>query len=252
MAANNNTDYAGASRKGFDSLCPSNFKQQHKITKSMEKSESIRELASALSKFQAQVPKIDLDREVEVSTKSGWNYKFKYATFANILEKIRIPLSESGLSFTQLVNEDGSVTTILMHTSGEWISSKLLITGEKTPQGIGSAITYMKRYSLSSILGICADDDDDANAAQGNQINECESNKPKTTTVNRKVVPIEKMLEDDFLKALHDLDKKNRAAGKREPLHSILEKRYVMTVDDIKKVCLAVGEYEKKINDVLT
>ena len=81
----------------------------------MEKSETIKELAAAMSRFQASVPKIDLDREVEVQTKSGGKYKFRYATFANIIDKVKGPLSEQGLSYTQLVNENGSVTTILIH-----------------------------------------------------------------------------------------------------------------------------------------
>lgn len=134
----------------------------------MEKSPSIQELAKALSAFQNELDTLPLDREVKVTTTKGGEYRFKYATYAAIVEYVRPILARNKLCYSQLVEHDGSVTTILMHESGEYISSTLHIQGEKTPQGIGSAITYAKRYALSSILGIVADDDDDGNIAEGN------------------------------------------------------------------------------------
>lgn len=236
--------------RGFDSPAPSYY---HKF-KIMVKSETIKELATALAKFQAAVPRIDLDREVEVSTKTGGKYKFKYATFANIIDKIKQPLSDNGLSFTQLVNEDGGVTTILMHSSGEYISSTLVIKGENTPQGIGSTITYSKRYALSSILGICADDDDDANAGQGNEYKMRDTKKEAksipSAAKGKKVVPVEKLKTDEFLQALHDLEKKKREAGEHTSPHAILETNYILTPNEIKEVCLALGDFEKRTNQV--
>lgn len=228
----------------------------------MEKSETIKELATAMAKFQASVPKIDLDREVEVQTKTGGKYKFRYATFANIIDKIKKPLSEHGLSYAQLVNENGSVTTILMHESGEWISSTLLITGEKTPQGIGSTITYTKRYALSSILGVCADDDDDANIGQGNSFNFNGNEKSKTTKSSKKpenspsasngkrVVPVDDLLKDDFLQSLHDVELKKKQKDSTATAFKILESNYILTLDEIKRVCNALGEFEKRTNQV--
>lgn len=217
----------------------------------MEKSETIKELAAALSKFQASVPKIDLDREVEVQTKTGGKYKFRYATFANIIDKIKKPLSEHGLSYSQLVNENSSVTTILMHESGEWISSTLLITGEKTPQGIGSTITYTKRYALSSMLGVCADDDDDANIGQGNSFNFKGKEKSSTNTSSSKgkrAIPIEDLLKDDFLQSLHDAELKKKQKEPTATAFKILEANYILTTEEIKRVCNALGEYEKRTN----
>lgn len=135
----------------------------------MEKSTSIAEIAKALSVFQDEVPHLTLDRTVKVKTKTGSDYSFKYATFAQILEVVRPLLSKNKMAFSQLVEPDGSVTTILMHESGEYLSSNLLIKGEQTPQGIGSSITYTKRYAIVSILGLVAEDDDDANIAEGNK-----------------------------------------------------------------------------------
>lgn len=215
----------------------------------MEKSESIKELATALSKFQIQVPKIDLDREVEVATRTGGKYKFRYATFANILEKIRKPLSENGLSFSQIVNEDGSVTTILMHSSGEWLTSSLLITGEKTPQGIGSAITYNKRYSLTSILGICGDDDDDGNGAQGNDFKFKENAQTPKGKDARKPFT-DDMMCDKLYKWLHDSEEKAKATNPNAPFsfHALLDKHYIITPEQAKATCAGLVEYEKKNN----
>lgn len=134
----------------------------------MEKSTSIENIAKALVKFQSECPVIELDREVEVKTRTGAAYKFKYATFGNIVETTKPILAKNGLSFCQPVQPDGSVTTIIMHESGEYIASTLSIKGEQTPQGIGSSISYAKRYSLSSMLGLVSEDDDDGNIAQGN------------------------------------------------------------------------------------
>ena len=135
----------------------------------MEKSQSIQEIAKALASFQSQMDPLNLDAEVKVKTKSGSTYSFKYATFGNIVKSCRDKLAENGLSISQLVGEGGSVTTLLMHSSGEFLQNTLTITSEETnPQAIGSAISYAKRYSYASILGLVSDQDDDANIAEGN------------------------------------------------------------------------------------
>jgi hypothetical protein len=135
----------------------------------MQKSESIKNIATALCSFQTELPIISLDREVEVTMKSGGKYKFSYATIRHIVDTVKPLLSKHKLSYSQCLEPDGTVVTILMHESGEFLTSSLLIKGESNAQGIGSAITYAKRYSLSSILGIIADDDDDGNIAEGNK-----------------------------------------------------------------------------------
>src|SRR3990167_1270934 len=131
----------------------------------MEISTTIKELATALVEFQ---------KEVEAVKKDGTNpfYKSTYATFQNVIETIREPLAKNGLSFSQAPDGDG-LCTILMHTSGEFIKATGKMTPkDNTPQGQGSAITYMRRYALSAILGIATEDDDDGNAAQPKEANE--------------------------------------------------------------------------------
>lgn len=148
----------------------------------IQKSEQINELATALAKFQAECPNIGLDREVKVRMKTGGEYSFTYATAGNIKSVITPLLAKNGLSYSQLVGIDGAVNTLLLHSSGQWLASSLLIKSDTpTAQGIGSAITYAKRYALSAILGIVTDDDDDGNMATGNEYtthDKVENNKP--------------------------------------------------------------------------
>ena len=125
----------------------------------IEMSETISELAKALCKFQKEVtnPK---------KTKTNPWYKKKYADLADIWEAIKTPLHNNGLSITQIPNNSNSVTSILLHESGEYIKGTLTLEPTKTdPQGMGSAITYARRYMMSGMLGIVSDDDDDANTA---------------------------------------------------------------------------------------
>ncbi len=125
----------------------------------VERSESIKELVSALSKFQGKVKN---------ATKEASNpfFKSKYATLDSIVDVIKEPLAENGLSYMQFPIGTNILVTILAHSSGEYISSSVEMTPkDSTPQAHGSAITYMRRYCLSSILGIATEDDDDGNAA---------------------------------------------------------------------------------------
>lgn len=136
----------------------------------MNKSESIKNLAAALAKFQS---------EVKNPTNSADNpfFKSKYAPLNEILNDVRPLLSKHGLSVLQSPGGDGNnitVTTLLMHESGEWIESQELVlkADKPTAQGAGSAITYARRYALSAVLGISSEDDDDGNHASGNNFNE--------------------------------------------------------------------------------
>ena len=125
----------------------------------MERSESIKELAAALCAFQSSV---------ETIRKSDTNpfFKSKYASLSSILDVIKAPLAENGLSFVQFPSGDYGLTTMLMHTSGEWISDTYRMRPTKDdPQGAGSVITYQRRYALGAILGLNIDEDDDGNKA---------------------------------------------------------------------------------------
>jgi hypothetical protein len=128
----------------------------------MTKSDSIKNLAVDLGAFQAAVENV---------TKDAVNpfFKSKYASLEHIITQVKPLLAKNGLSYVQfpdVIDGQAGLTTMLIHFSGEWIAATSpLSMKDVTPQGQGSAITYMRRYALSSILGIATEDDDDGNVA---------------------------------------------------------------------------------------
>lgn len=128
----------------------------------MKHSESLIEISKALAKFQAEVS--DPER-----TKKNAFLKAKYVTLDALLQAVRPVLAKNGISFLQIPEtSEGNVTvtTRLLHESGEWIEAEpfTLPLVKKDPQGVGSVVTYGRRYSLSSILGVAWEEDDDGNS----------------------------------------------------------------------------------------
>jgi hypothetical protein len=129
-------------------------------------SENINEIASALAKVQG---------EIKAAQKDGANphFKSKFASLNSHWEVCRAVLSKNGLMITQLstVVDDGKnvLVTMLCHSSGQWFKSSMILKPVKDdPQGMGSCLSYARRYMLSAIVGTTADDeDDDAEAASG-------------------------------------------------------------------------------------
>lgn len=129
----------------------------------MNKSDSIKELATALAKAQGKI-------KGALKDSSNPFFKSKYADLSSVVEAIRTEFSEVGLSYVQTVHpsdkEEVSVETVLLHSSGEWLSCGVLSlpVSKADAQGYGSAITYARRYGLSAATGV-APEDDDGNAA---------------------------------------------------------------------------------------
>lgn len=142
----------------------------------MNKSEQINELAAALVKFHAEVKPVAFDCNNPF-------FKSRYASLSALVKEATPHLVRNGLSVSQVMENETAVTTILMHTSGQWITSSLKLKPVKDdPQGVGSAITYARRYSYASILGLVSDEDDDGNAAsvsQNNHVNHAPIVNPK-------------------------------------------------------------------------
>lgn len=129
----------------------------------MNTSESINELAAALSKAQG---------EITGALKDSANpfFKSKYADLASCWDACRGALAKNGLAVTQFPTTEATETylvTTLLHSSGQWMRSSLHVQPkDNTPQAMGSALTYARRYALTAVVGV-AQVDDDGNAASG-------------------------------------------------------------------------------------
>jgi len=125
----------------------------------MQTSPTIKSIAKALTTFHVKVDTIKKDAKNPF-------FKSSYASLPNILDAITEPLIECGLSIVQFPTGIDGLTTMLMHESGEWISAEYQMRPVKDdPQGRGSCLSYMRRYSLISVLFLNTDEDDDANLA---------------------------------------------------------------------------------------
>ena len=129
----------------------------------MNKSESIKHLAIALNKAQS---------EMGAAIKGAANpfFKSKYIDINGVLEVLVPALQARGILLAQplsSVGEKPAITTILIDTeSGERLESTAVITELNDAQKMGGSITYFRRYSLISMMGFGAEDDD-ANGASG-------------------------------------------------------------------------------------
>lgn len=141
----------------------------------MQMSQSIAHIAGALSKFQGEVVSPTKTKTAIIPSKDPkkQGYKYKYADLGDIIDTIREPLKKHGLSYIQnpVRNDKGDlegVYTMLLHESGEYMifdPVPIRAGANATPQQVGSALTYARRYSLTLALGIAADEDDDAASA---------------------------------------------------------------------------------------
>jgi hypothetical protein len=127
-------------------------------------------LAAALAKAQQEISNAEKNAEAELSFKDGSARRLlRYANLAAVFNAVRPALSKNGIAVTQLIHNDANgttVTTRLMHESGEYLENAVwLPVSIKSPQGYGSAITYARRYGLQALVGLAAEEDDDAQAA---------------------------------------------------------------------------------------
>lgn len=129
----------------------------------MRTSETVKEIFAALAKAQAKIKGAMKDSDNPF-------FKSKYADLASVIEAVRVPFAENSLCCVQSVSTEPEthfpiVTTRVAHSSGEWLEDAVTVPISKMDaQSIGSATTYMRRYSLSAMAGV-AQVDDDGNAA---------------------------------------------------------------------------------------
>ena len=159
----------------------------------LEKSENITNIAAALLKAQ---------KEIGTALKNAENpyYKSHYADMKAVVEAIKEPLNNNGISFLQAVNGAGGenlpvVETMLLHESGQYLCSKAPVYCQKPNDGqaFGTGITYTKRYALQAFLGLPTEDDD-GNAASGKN-DKASKQKPKQKPADKSL----KIVDDAFM-----------------------------------------------------
>jgi hypothetical protein len=130
----------------------------------MSQSDSIKELATALSKVQG---------ELTYAKKDSANpfFKSRYADLESVWDACRSLMATNGLSVIQMPGNyfEGRMwlVTRLCHSSGEWIEQEMSVPVQKADaQGAGSALTYMRRYALAAFIGVVQADDDGNAASQ--------------------------------------------------------------------------------------
>ena len=190
----------------------------------MNMSEKIDQLALAFSKYQAKV------QNPSNSAKNPF-LKNKYAPLNEILNQVRPELSLYGLSVTQLVGGEDkiSVTTILLHESGQYISDTVSITPESSKglsvaQNAGVVITYLRRYGLTAILSIAGEDDTDGHGTEPKQ-------EPKAQEIDED----SRILRDNIGKSIAKLAPK------------LSDKQ----VDQARDLYKKAGHDKKKLNDLI-
>lgn len=127
-------------------------------------------LAQALATLMTKLPEIKKVSEAKVETKGGGSYKYTYADLAQISRVLLPILGECGLSFIAkpTMTDDGRMVLAykLLHTSGASEDGQYPLPTGGTPQSMGSAITYARRYCLCAVTGVAPEDDDDGAAAE--------------------------------------------------------------------------------------
>ena len=154
-------------------------------------SESIKELSAALAKAQGDM------RHAGKSAENPY-FKSKYADLPAVIDAAKVALSVNGLSVTQFTDIDENQNIVLItqlnHSAGEWMRGYYPVKPVKQdPQGLGSALTYARRYAYSAIVGVAATgEDDDGNLASGNIVKA----KPETAASRKaRYIAIKEALE---------------------------------------------------------
>jgi hypothetical protein len=196
----------------------------------MSQSEVINELAAALSKAQGEM-------QAAIKDKINPFFKSRYADLGSIWDAARPVLSKYGLCIMQTteMSPDGGkviMVTTLAHTSGQWVKSYIPLNPTKNDsQGMGAAITYLRRYSLSAIVGVVCDDDDDGEEAVGR--GKAQNTPPAPKPEN---LPVEKIGKMEIIAITSLIQKLDEESDKS--FHAWIKQSFNATaIQDIPKAC---------------
>ena len=204
----------------------------------MNRSESIKELSIALAKFNGEISSIAKDAKNPF-------FKSDYVTLDALIKETRPLLQKHGLSVLQFPSGDGnliSLTTMLLHESGEYIESAPISMKpvKNDPQAAGSLITYIRRYSYQAILSLNTGEDDDGN--QATHSNNTQQRQPQNKVINKQqyaelktlILELSSLVSKPFEECLNTLGIKS--------LESLPQAKY----DEIKGIVLqSINKYKK-------
>lgn len=156
-------------------------------------------LAAALAAFQAQLPRLGKANTATVRSDKG-NYSYKYADLAEVSTLVLPLMAAQGLSFSAKPTLDEQNRFVLVyalrHSSGESDEGRYPLPANGTPQQVGSAITYARRYALCAVAGIAPDEDDDGRTANEHAIADMEQEQQLTADAFSEEIRLAKTSEE--------------------------------------------------------
>lgn len=217
----------------------------------MRTSETVAKIYPALVEAQAEFADLKKD-----ATNPYFNSQ--YVELSQVLTSIRPIMYKRGLAVLQFPGHiaDGklAITTRLIHTSGEWIEDEAHVPLQKNdPQGFGSTLTYAKRYSIISALGLVADSDDDGNKGTHTTAKETPKEpqkEPMKASVSQPIAPPKdkKNIQAEVIKATYNAPKARSEYEIETPDHehfTVLIKKPIQAFESRQKVEV-VGMWESE------
>ena len=215
----------------------------------MRTSETTSELIKAM---------IEAAPEISSIGKSKQAYGYKYATLDSLIDMLRAVLPKHGLWFIQMPTRTGdksALSTMVIHSSGEWIEDTIEMTDTELQgkandtQKIGASITYYRRYALSAIFGVSADEDVDGNV---NNIQRPAA-KPQTQARPAEAKPQTQQkkdptpyLEADFKKRIESGETEESVLKYYADILKTDDVRSIEKLSDVEKSTLANAIYKMK------
>lgn len=150
-------------------------------------------LTEALAKVQADLPTIAKSNTAKVETRTGGSYSYHFADLASISREVLPLLAGVGLAWVCGPTLDSGQFVLrweLRHVSGETIMGTYPLPTNGSPQELGSAITYGRRYCLTSVVGIAPEDDDDGAAASQHRPAARKAASPRKAAANAAPTPM--------------------------------------------------------------
>lgn len=153
---------------------------------------NMKNITKALLEAQKRIKNAEKDGANAFLKKESTGKAHKYATLESVLDAVKTVANENGIAIVQTCGKDSEghfVDTILLHESGEQVQSKVyLVLDRNNMQGLGSAITYGRRYSLAALFAIGQEDDDGNSASKEPKKQEAPKSEPTAKpTFNKKV-----------------------------------------------------------------